>query len=49
MTLRLRAAGAADLPFMLSLAPRLAEFGLPPWRTAAQVVAAERRALTRAL
>ena len=49
MTVRLRAAGAADLPFMLSLAPRLAEFGLPPWRTAAQVVEAERRALSRAL
>lgn len=49
MTVRLRAAGAADLPFMLSLAPRLAGFGLPPWRTAAQVVEAEGRALSRAL
>ncbi len=49
MTVRLRAAGAADLPFVLSLAPRLAEAGLPSWRTAAQVVEAEGRALRRAL
>jgi len=46
---RIRAAGTADLPFVLSLAPRLAELGLPPWRTAAHVVEAERRALSRAL
>lgn len=49
MSVRLRAAGPADLPFVLSLVPRLAGFGLPPWRTATQVVDAERRALARAL
>jgi GNAT superfamily N-acetyltransferase len=49
MTVRLRAAGTADLPFVLSLAPRLAEFGLPSWRTMAQVVEAERRALSCAV
>lgn len=49
MSVTLRAARAADLPFLLSLTPRLAQFGLPPWRTAADVVSAERRALARAL
>ncbi|HSB54337.1 MAG TPA: GNAT family N-acetyltransferase [Gemmatimonadales bacterium] len=49
MTVRLRTAGTADLPFVLSLAPRLAEFGLPPWRAPGDVVEAERRALSRAL
>jgi len=49
MTMRLRLAGPADLPFLLSLAPRLAEFGLPPWRTAAHIVEAERRTLIGAL
>jgi GNAT superfamily N-acetyltransferase len=49
VSLRLRPARPADLRFLLSLAPRLAEFGVPPWRARAQVVDAERRALTRAL
>ncbi len=49
MTLRLRPAQPADLPFLLSLAPRLAESGVPPWRRPAHVVEAERQALTRAL
>ena len=49
MSVHLRAARPDDLPFLLSLAPRLAEFGLPPWRAAAHVVDAERRALARAL
>lgn len=49
MSLHLRPARPADLPFLLSLAPRLAEFGVPPWRTRAQVVDAERRALTGAI
>jgi ribosomal protein S18 acetylase RimI-like enzyme len=49
VSLHLRPARPADLPFLLSLAPRLAEFGVPPWRTRAQVVDAERRALTRTL
>jgi len=46
---RLRAAGMTDLPFVLSLAPGLAEFGLLPWRRPLHVVEAERRALERAL
>ncbi len=49
MTPRLRPARPADLPFLLSLAPRLAESGVPPWRAPAHVVEAEQRALTRAL
>lgn len=38
-----------DLPALLSLAARLAEFPIPPWRTGAQVIEAERRTLARAL
>jgi GNAT superfamily N-acetyltransferase len=49
VTLRLRPARPADLPFLLSLAPRLAESGVPPWRRPAHVVEAERQALARAL
>ena len=49
MSVTLRPAQPRDLAFLLSLAPRLAEFGLPDWRTGAQVVEAERRALARAV
>jgi ribosomal protein S18 acetylase RimI-like enzyme len=49
LTMQVRAAGMADLPFVLGLAPRLAAFGLPPWRAETHVVEAERRALARAL
>lgn len=47
--MQVRAAGMADLPFVLGLAPRLAAFGLPAWRAEAHVVEAEQRALARAL
>ena len=49
MTLHLRPARPGDLPFLLSLAPRLVEAGVPKWRMPAHVVEAERGALTRAL
>jgi ribosomal protein S18 acetylase RimI-like enzyme len=45
----IRPARASDLSALLSLAGRLADFPVPPWRTGAQVIEAERRALTRAL
>jgi ribosomal protein S18 acetylase RimI-like enzyme len=45
---RIRPARPDDLATVLSLAGRLAEFSIPPWRTGAQVIEAERRALTRA-
>ncbi len=47
--LRIRAARAGDLPVLLALASRLAEFPVPPWRTGPQVIEAERATLTRAL
>jgi len=46
---RIRPARADDLATVLSLAGRLAEFSIPPWRTGAQVIETERRVLTRAL
>jgi len=46
--LRVRPARPEDLPTVLALAGRLAEFSIPPWRTGAQVIEAERRALMRA-
>lgn len=46
--MRIRPARPDDLATVLSLAGRLAEFSIPPWRTGAQVIDAERRALTRA-
>jgi GNAT superfamily N-acetyltransferase len=45
---RIRPARPDDLASVLSLAARLAEFPVPPWRTGPQVIEAERRALTRA-
>ncbi|HEV7179865.1 MAG TPA: GNAT family N-acetyltransferase [Candidatus Baltobacteraceae bacterium] len=33
----MRAARPADLDFILQLAPRFAQFGVPPWRSAAEV------------
>jgi len=45
---RIRPARPDDLATVLSLAGRLAEFSLPPWRTGAQVIETERRALARA-
>lgn len=46
---RIRPAREGDLPILLSLAARLAEFPIPPWRTAAQVIETERRTLARAV
>jgi GNAT superfamily N-acetyltransferase len=40
-----RAARADDRPFVLATVGRLAVFGPPPWRTAAEVVAGEARTL----
>src|SRR5262249_23318517 len=37
----LRAATVADEGFLLALTPRLADFPLPPWRTAPEVAAAD--------
>lgn len=47
--LRLRPARPGDLPSLLALASRLADFPVPAWRTGPQVIEAERAALTRAL
>jgi len=41
----IRPARLEDRDFVLSTAARLAEFGPPPWRTVAEVVAGESRAL----
>jgi ribosomal protein S18 acetylase RimI-like enzyme len=46
---RIRPARSDDLPALLELAGRLAEFGTPPWRTAREIVEAERFTLDRAL
>lgn len=43
--LRIRAASAADKDFIISLVPRLAEFGPPPWRDAAQMNAVDAEVL----
>lgn len=45
MSLRIRAARAGDRAFVLEVAPRLAGFGPPPWRTPAEVVGGEVRTL----
>lgn len=41
--LRVREATAADTEFILSLVPRLAQFGPPPWRDAADMTATDLR------
>jgi len=41
----IRPATAADYPSILEVTARLADFDLPPWRTADEIVEAERRAL----
>jgi ribosomal protein S18 acetylase RimI-like enzyme len=48
-TVQIRPARADDLPTLSSLTVRLAEFPIPMWRTGAQVIDAERTAVTRAL
>jgi ribosomal protein S18 acetylase RimI-like enzyme len=47
--MRIRAAGLDDLDFVLSLAPRLVEFGNVPGRDAAQMIARDRDVLRAAL
>lgn len=47
--MRIRPARSDDLPALLELAGRLAEFGMPPWRTGGEIVEAERLTLGRAL
>jgi ribosomal protein S18 acetylase RimI-like enzyme len=42
-TPRVREATSADSEFILSLVPRLAEFGPPPWRDAADMTAIDLR------
>ena len=48
-TFQIRLARPDDLPTLSSLTARLAEFPIPTWRTGAQVIDAERMAVTRAL
>jgi GNAT superfamily N-acetyltransferase len=48
-SIRIRSARSDDEAFLLSLLPRLAEFSLPPWRTGAEVIAAEERTVRSAL
>jgi ribosomal protein S18 acetylase RimI-like enzyme len=43
--LRIRPAIAADQPFVLATAARLADFELPPWRIGAEIVGAEQAVL----
>ena len=43
----IRPARPEDLPFLLEAAGRLSEFGPPPWRTAAELVEGEARAVRR--
>ncbi len=47
--LHVRPARDGDRPFILGLAPRLAEFALPPWRSAGEVAQGEARTLAAAL
>lgn len=46
---QVRPAQLRDRDFILSLVPRLIEFGPPPWRTPAQMTAADQQAVDRAL
>lgn len=46
---RIRGALEADREFILSLAPRLAEFGPPPWRSSEEIARGECRTLAAAL
>ena len=45
-TINVRPAAPDDLDFILSLAPRLVEFGPPPWRDGAEMTATDRRILS---
>ena len=44
--IRVRTAKGTDRAFVLATAARLAAFGPPPWRTAEELVAGERRTLS---
>ena len=44
-TIQTRPASSGDKEFILSLLPRLAEFGPPPWRDAAQMLATDTQLL----
>lgn len=44
--IRIRPASVADKDFIVSLVPRLTEFGVPPWRDAAQLNAVDVRVLS---
>ena len=46
---RIRAARADDEPFLLALTARLADFPIPPWRTAREIAGADHRLLLAAL
>jgi GNAT superfamily N-acetyltransferase len=46
---RIRAASDADREFVISLMPRLVEFGPPAWRDAAQMTAHDTRVITESL
>lgn len=45
LKIRVRSARGDDRPFVLATAARLAAFGPPPWRTAAEIVEGEARTL----
>lgn len=47
--IRIRPAEAKDRDFILSLVPRLVEFGPPAWRDPTQITSGEQRALANAL
>ena len=47
LTVTIRPAKPEDLPFVLEAVGRLDEFGPPPWRTAAELVEGEARAVRR--
>ncbi|MGH7528736.1 MAG: GNAT family N-acetyltransferase [Gemmatimonadales bacterium] len=47
--IQVRPARDGDRPFILGLAPRLAEFDLPPWRSAGEIAQGEAQTLAAAL
>jgi len=49
LKISIRQAEIKDRDFILSLVPRLVEFGPPPWRDPSQIISGEQRALDNAL
>jgi GNAT superfamily N-acetyltransferase len=47
--MRVRSSRPTDQAFILALTNRLAEFAVPPWRTAAEICSADHRILLQAL